>query len=117
MRIREIKRKPWWKFWTLDQWEVTVELDSSRKKTVMIYDSDAPLLSLGQHSLDYFLEYVRNKVLYGTQWDHEVQRRLDKKQHKDKTATRLRGLVGARLSEQNEPPTVTIPKSFFKEDR
>lgn len=113
MRIREIKRKPWWKFWTVDQWQVRVELDSGVTQTVMIYDS-SPLSGLGDDSRT-FQDYVRNKVLHGTQWDFEVRERLGKS--KDRDLGRLQSLVGRHIPEsESEATIVSIPKWLFKEE-
>ena len=63
MKIIKIQKTPWWMTWTVDQLQVTVELDDGTQKTVGIY------LSLGfETDKEKFLRYVRSKVTTGNQF-------------------------------------------------
>ena len=90
LKIVRIRRHPRWKFWKTDQWEVTVEIDGKIEKVSIFkptpYDTDI------DESL--FLEYMRNKVIYGTQWSYEVKQ---KRQSIKEMERKLKELVGREI--------------------
>ena len=65
IKILSIRPKPKWKFWKIDNWEVTVLIDNRIVKTVTIFD-EPPIIK------ESFLKYVKNKVLYGKQWLNQL---------------------------------------------
>ena len=72
MKIVAIKLVPRWKFWKIDNWEVTMALDEGRCKSVTIFTS------LLKPNPSVFLEYVKNKVETGTQWPRNAERKRKK---------------------------------------
>ena len=97
MKILEIKRQPSWKFWKIDQWEVTVKVNGETKK-LSIY-AGPPLIE------KMFLDFVRYKALHGDQfWDIHQLRKAEKKTKEQKKAkeqkmsNELQTLVGRELS-------------------
>ena len=71
MRILDIKLKPWWKFWQIDQFEVTVELDDGEVRNVSIYEMPTRDCVWGEHM---FLYYIKNKIRYGRQWGKKKEK-------------------------------------------
>lgn len=83
IRIVDIKLKPWWKFWTHRQFEVTVEDEQGNRKTLSIYDSLPTWKSL-------FKEYIEYKYCTGNQfWDVDQKRKRAKKAEKKQGEPKL----------------------------
>ena len=89
IRILTIKRKPTWKFWQTDNFEVTVR-DDGETKTVTIYES----FPLDDISSSTFLKYVRYKVLYDDQF-YEINSRREKTD----SLSELKKLEGKKIAE------------------
>lgn len=104
MKITKIQRKPNWKFWRIEQWEVTVKLDDGTERTVTVYDNCPDLPSL-------FTDYVANKVLYGVQFDMDVKRVRAERQRREQMSQmnfyleKLQALVGTTISETETKST------------
>ena len=96
MKILDIKIRPWWKFWRVDDFEVVVELDNGKTKTVSIFQrpSISTRCSISQLS---FLDYVKNKVQYNDQFymlHTQKEKQKDVKEHYEKC---LLPLVGEEI--------------------
>lgn len=95
-QIVKICRVPSWKFWKTAQWEVTVKLNGETK-TFSIFKS----LPLGRVGVDLFLDYIKNKAVYSTQWDREIKNIQNKQKNIDSMAEmekELQKLVGKKIS-------------------
>jgi hypothetical protein len=85
VEILSIRRRPWWKFWKVDNWEVKVRVDG-KVKQVSIF-ADEPILE------PLFIEYVVCKAVYGTQWIHKVRAKAKLKE----SESRVQKLVGQKF--------------------
>lgn len=91
LKIVEIQRKPWWKFWSEDQWEVTVQINGQAKK-VSVYESGPIFPAI-------FLDYVKYKTLYGDQWwDIHQDKKEEKRAKEQRLEDEVKKLVGAKIS-------------------
>ncbi len=62
LRIIDVKPKPWWKFWTSDNLEVTLD-DEGKQRTITVYSSVSTSLSLS-----LLKEQILEKYLTGDQF-------------------------------------------------
>jgi len=85
LTIVDVKDKPWWKFWTSDNLEVTIEDERGNIKTITVYALYPLLMPLLKQS-------IIEKYYTGDQfWSlHQAQRRALEK---------VRLLVGERFDE------------------
>jgi len=83
LTIVDVKPKPWWKFWTVDNLEVTIKDEQGNIKKMTIYEKGPTLLSLLKQG-------IIEKYYTGDQfWSlHQAQRR---------SLEKVRLLVGERF--------------------
>jgi len=66
MKVISIKKRPIWKrVFNSDTLEVAVQMEDSSRKTVTIFFHNSG-------SEDILKEYIRNKVITGSQWNDTV---------------------------------------------
>ncbi len=63
LRIVDVKPKPWWKFWTSDNLEVTLD-DEGKQRTITVYHRS----SLSSISILLLKEQILEKYLTGDQF-------------------------------------------------
>ena len=90
MRIVDVRPVPSWKIWKIDQWEVEVELNGIIKE-VTIFQSCFHSRPIDEQR---FMDYVKNKVLYGTQWPKHLPH---KERRIAENLAKLRQLIGREI--------------------
>jgi len=92
LKIIEIRQKPWWKFWTVDNIEVVLEDPQGNQKTLTVYQkitSDPYLLK----------EYIAEKYCTGDQfWSLNQARRKKKRQEKSKKLSETERILQKAVS-------------------
>ncbi len=63
LRIVDVRPKPWWKFWTSDNLEVTLE-DEGKRRMITVYHRS----SLSSFSIVLLKEQILEKYLTGDQF-------------------------------------------------
>lgn len=74
IKIVDIKPVPRWKFWKVDNIEVTLEDEYGNRKTISIYEKPPVFKSL-------FKVYIEEKYCTGDQWRsfHQKEKKIKKK--------------------------------------
>lgn len=72
LRIVDVRPKPWWKFWTADNLEVTLD-DEGKQRTITVYHRS----SSSSFSMAMLREQILEKYLTGDQfWSlHQIEKR------------------------------------------
>jgi len=92
LKIIEIKQKPWWKLWTVDNIEVTLEDPQGNQKTLTVYQK----VSSSPHLLK---EYIAEKYCTGDQfWTLNQRAKKEKKAKKTKKLSETERVLQKAIS-------------------